>query len=674
MPPETRRAVTTALQSGLAPFRAQAPQTLSQWAAENFVLSAESSHTQGRWTAYPFQRGLMDAFSDDQIVEVSLRKSKRVGYTKCLLALIGYAAAHRRRKLALWQPTDDDRDSFVKSEIEPMLRDVPAVAAVALPGAESTLKLRTFLGGAVLHTLGGKAARAYRRITVAIAALDETDGFDAQIEKSADPITLARGRLEGAPFPKLIAGSTPRVKGASHVEYREANADAVLQFHVVCPHCQAEHPLLWGGKDLAHGFKWDADDPTTVRHICPHCRGEMLQGDYLRIWTEGAWVSRCGQYRYGADATWRDGRGEPCRPPRHVAFHIWAAYSPQRTWADIVREFIEASAKAKQGDVAPLMGFVNETLGELWEDSFERADEHALARRAEPYRRFTVPIGGLVLVCGLDVQDNRFEAVTWAIGRGEEMWAVDYSVIYANPADEREWDKLDAYLATPFQHASGQVLKIEAAAIDTGGHFTHQVYNYARQRERRRIFAVKGDAQQSKTVKGKPTSVDVNWRGQVLRRSVKLWMVGVDTAKDLIHGRLQVTQPGAGYMHFSQDLPPEFYAQLTAEKRVPVRTSRGVETRWTNPKRARNEALDCTVYAIFAAHQLGLNTFTSAMWSRIEAVVQPPTADLFAVPIEPVQKPVAHPPPPAPPAPVPSLPQRPRRRTVGQFNAGGARW
>lgn len=63
---------------------------------------------------------------------------------------------------------------------------------------------------------------------------------------------------------------------------------------------------------------------------------------------------------------------------------------------------------------------MNETLGELWKEDVEQADEHALQRRAEPYRRYTVPRDGLVLVSGIDTQDNRWEIVTWAIGRGEK--------------------------------------------------------------------------------------------------------------------------------------------------------------------------------------------------------------------------------------------------------------
>lgn len=626
----TLQAILGAVTSGLTPLRAVPPMALSTWAEQHFFLSAEASHTQGRWVAYPPQRGWMDAFSCDDIEEVTMRKSKRVGYTKTLLAFIAYNAAHRHRKQALWQPTDDDRDSFVKSEIDPMLRDVAAIAPVLLSGKEDTMKLKTFLGS-VLHILGGKAARAYRRITVAVAMLDEADGFDQKIEKSSDPITLARGRLEGAPFPKLVAGSTPRVKGLSHIEYREEHATARMRYHITCPHCGAEHPLQWGGSKVAHGFKWDGSASDTVRHVCPHCHGGIDQAEYLRIWdTAAGWVSTCGQYRYDHHAhIWTNERLEIITAPRHVAFHIWTAYSPQRAWGDIVREFLEASTKAKAGETGPLEGFINETLGELWEETVEKADEHELARRAEPYRRYTVPIGGLVLVAGVDVQDNRFEVVVWAIGRGEEMWAVDYTVIHANPADERDWDHLDKYRETIFSHHSGQALKIEAMAVDTGGHFSHQVYNYCRQRERQRVFAVRGDPQPSRQVKGKATIQDVNHRGKILKRGVRLWYVGTDTAKDLIYGRLCVTKPGPGFVHFSQDLPPEFYHQLTAESRVPQRTSRGVEFKWVNTKRSRNEVLDCTVYAIFCTHQLNLHTYTTAMWFRLEQAVQPENGDLF---------------------------------------------
>ena len=149
--PETLRAVLAAVLAGMVPLRAVPPMRLSEWAAKHFRLSAEASHTSGQWKAFPFQIGWMDAFSNDDIEEVTVRKAKRVGYTKTLTAFIAYNAAHRRRKQALWQPTDDDRDSFVKSEIDPMLRDVAAMRPVLLSGKEDTLKMKQFLGNVALN-------------------------------------------------------------------------------------------------------------------------------------------------------------------------------------------------------------------------------------------------------------------------------------------------------------------------------------------------------------------------------------------------------------------------------------------------------------------------------------------------------------------------------------------
>lgn len=88
---------------------------------------------------------------------------------------------------------------------------------------------------------------------------------------------------------------------------------------------------------------------------------------------------------------------------------------------------------------------------------------------------------------------------------------------------------------------------------------------------------------------------------------------------------------GARFVHFSTDLPPEFYLQLTAEARVPQRTAGGESYRWMKRKGARNKVLDCTVYAIFCTHQLGLHLYTEKMWERLEFVVQPPNGDLFSV-------------------------------------------
>ncbi len=672
IPAVMRQAVSRAVRLGVEPLKAEPPQKLADWARDHFVLSGDSSHRQGQWQAWPFQIAWLDAFSNDDIQQVDVRKAKRTGYTKCLVAFVAYNAAHRRRKLALYQPTDDDRDSFVKSEIDPMVAEVPAVRAARrmAKGAEDTIKFKTYRGS-VQHFLGGKAARAYRRITVAVVLLDEIDAFDQQVEKSSDPITLARGRLEGAPFPKLVCGTTPRLKGFSHIDRQEQAADARLRYRITCPHCDCEHPLIWGDGKVAHGFKWDSSAPKpelTACHVCPHCHGSITQADYLRIWRQGAWVCDATGVRYGADRTWRAHDGAPIRAPRHVAFcGLWAAYSPQRTWSDIVREGREAYRAKKAGDSGPLQGFVNETLAECYEEDYEQTDTEILRRRAkaEGLPMGVVPRGAAVLKQSFDVQADRWEMVTWAFGPENESWAIDYRVIYGNTGDQDEWDaKVEPLLGISYPTATGARLACGSCAIDTG-YQTHQAYAFARKHRARNVHAVKGDSQAGKPIKARRSLQDINTKGRVLRKGVALWYVGTDTAKDLIHGRLQLEGSGPGRMHFAADLPDAFFAGLTAEQRIPMRTVRGVEYRWDCPSGRRNEPLDCTVYCLFLAELDDLPRWTDRQWGRAMSALE---LDLFDAPQPPAQTGDAitlparqtAPAPAAPPAVHTSAPKHPR--------------
>ena len=642
LPNELRYSLRKAVEKGLLALKVPEPLTLSQWSAKHFYLSAESSQKTQKWRAYGFQIGIMDCMSNDDIEEFDFQKSARLGYTKCLLAMMGYTGQHRRRNQAVWQPTDDDSDDFCKTEVEPMLRDVRIMREVfpqAMAKSKSnTLQQKKFLGS-VLKLRGGKAAGNFRRLTIAVAILDELDGFDWEIEKAGDPWTLAHKRLEGATFPKLICGTTPRIKGLSHIENRMTAANVCMRYQAACPHCGIEHPLSWGGKDKKHGFKWDPQAPeTTVQHHCPHCLAGYTQADYLRVADAGAWVSECGHWRLthttgrtetGIDkptTQWTTGDGTPCMAPRHVGFYGWTAMSPQVTWGSIVREFLDARTAFKNGMRGPLKAFVNETLGETWEDEAEKAEAHVLQKRAEKYPVMTVPVGGLQVCAGIDVQDDRFEVILWAFGRGEEMWAVGYLVIDANPADERDWHKLWQALQIPLQHENGPLLSIAGAAVDTGGHFTHQAYNFVRAyagRTHMRLVAIKGSSKYGEAIQGKGAWQDVNHAGRIIKKGVKLFMVGTDTAKDLFFGRLKVTQPGPGYVHFSAGLPLEYFKGITAEVRVLARTATGDQYRWVNPKKQRNEPLDGTVYAIFMSHLLGLDDKTERQWRELERQVEP---------------------------------------------------
>jgi terminase, large subunit len=633
------------VQRGLAAFGVPEPMSLAEWAEKHFYLSAESSYVEQAWKPWWFQRAIMACISNDDIREINWRKSARVGYTKIILAATGYFAEHKRRNQVLWQPTDEDRDEFVKTELDPMLRDVAIMESV-FPAylkrdKDNTLQQKKFLGS-MLHLKGGKAAKNYRRISADTAYLDEYDAFDSNIEKEGDPGTLAAKRVEGATFPKLVIGTTPKLKGFSNIEKREKEADAVLRPHIPCPDCGAFIPLTWGGKDEHHGFKWVDDNPDTVRHLCAHCGSLFTQAQYLAIADtdacryqseEGVTLNNDGCF-FAADGT-------AMRAPAHIAFLTWSAYSPNVSWVGLVREFLSAVRESGEGKKEKLQAFWNTTLGEYWAEAFEKSDDNELRQRAEPFPLERVPMGALLLLAAVDTQPNRLECVVWGYGRGCEMWTVAYRVFYGNPDEDEVWRDLEEFvLETEFTHASGQRLRIAGAAVDTRGHNTHAVYNFCAKHARKKIFAIAGRSGREKHIRDGASKVDIDWKGRIRKSGLTLWWVGTNLAKDLIHGRLQILRPGPGYMHFSSDLSDEFFRMFTGEARTTRRTTRGSEESMWTAIRKRVEPWDCTVYTVWLETYFELSKKTARYWDELEAKVQPVVDDLFdpAIPSPPPQK------------------------------------
>jgi phage terminase large subunit GpA-like protein len=240
-----------------------------------------------------------------------------------------------------------------------------------------------------------------------------------------------------------------------------------------------------------------------------------------------------------------------------------------------------------------------------------------------------------------------------------ERQLVDRAVFYGDPAlPETEagspWAALTEWRRTPVLHQSGQTVPLLAVMVDSGGHHTQQVYTYARTHQAEHVYAIKGASQSGKAVLNKPSDQDINWRGVRVKKGVKLWTVGTDTAKSEIYGRLRIAVPGPGYVHLSKQLPPEVFEQLTAERLVTKYQKGRAKLEWTKANGRRNEALDCAVYALAAAHWAGMDRWREGDWKKWERRVQPePAPVVVAAPAEPVAEPT------------------PKRRRRGVFAPGG---
>lgn len=79
-----------------------------------------------------------------------------------------------------------------------------------------------------------------------------------------------------------------------------------------------------------------------------------------------------------------------------------------------------------------------------------------------------------------------------------------------------------------------------------------------------KLRAVKGRGEDNVPVLGPSSPQEVRFNGKKIPNGIKLWNVGVDTAKDLLLGQLAIEKPGPGFIHFSAQLPRKWFEQLTA--------------------------------------------------------------------------------------------------------------
>lgn len=601
--------------------------TVTQWAEKNRVLSAKDSSEAGpyRVDRTPYAREPQDLLSaGHDVEEVILMWGSQTSKTTIGMNWIGYTIEVNPGPVMILWPTINVAKRNSRQRITPMIDSCDVlkkrVQERKSRDEANTMLLKDFDGG-VLAIVGANSGSDLSSMPMRDIFLDEVDRFPHHIPGEGRPSELAEARQSTFPNRKRLKTSTPTTKDFSAIEAAYLASDR-CRFHVPCPHCQELQPLEWGA-DKPHGIKWDRDPegralPETVRYVCRSCGAEIREHHKPAMLAAGVWVAEAPGACGG----------------RVRGFQLSSLYSPLGwlSWSTLVEEWGAAMTSASSGDLSSLRVFVNTRLAETFEEQGDRADQHALRKRAADIPLRQVTWGLYVMTLGVDVQGDRLEAYLWAWGRGLERQLVDRAVFYGDPAQAESdtgscWAQLTEYRRTPVLHASGKPVPLLAAFIDSGGHHTQAVYAYARAHQHAHVYACKGQSQAGKNILGKPTDQDISWRGTKLKGGVKLWPIGTDTAKGEIYGKLRNGEPGPGYVHLSRHLAPEVFEQLTSERLVTRYVKGRPRLEWVKPAGRRNEALDCAVYALAAAHFVGIDRWKEGDWTKWQSRVE--ARDLF---------------------------------------------
>lgn len=541
---------------------------LSDWIEHNIRLPESVSALPGAIRLYPYQREIADAISDPEVERVTLVKPVRVGFTTLLTGAVGAYVANEPSPILVLLPTESDCRDYVVSDIEPIFAATPvlhgALSAESDGEDRNTLLSRRFPGGS-LKVVAARAPRNLRRHSARILIVDEADACEAGAE--GNPLRLAERRTLSFPNRKIIIGSTPLYEDTSHVLRAYAASDARV-YEVPCPACGAFQEIMWPD------IEWRPDKPETAAYRCPHCHDLIPERHKAQMVSAGHW------------------RATRPEVVGHAGFRLNALVSllANASWSKLAAEYITA-----KDDPAELQTFVNTILGQGWRQAGEELDEAALVARAEPFSLDAIPREVLAITVGCDVQHDRLEATITGWAKDGSCCVLGHEVFWGTPSDAggEVWHDLDGLLKQRWPHPAGGTLGVDAACVDAGdGGVMDIVTAFAAPRFGRRVFAIKGAPGFSRTfiqrakISGRP-----------------LFIVGVDAIKARLFDRIG----NAKAVRFSHTLEPQWFEQLTSEKRV-VKMVRGKPVaRFERKPGFDAEALDCMVYAHAARAALTLN-------------------------------------------------------------------
>ena len=567
--------------------------TVDEWADKHRRLSPETSAEAGPWRTArtPYLKEPMEAFTDPKIHEIAMVAASQVGKSELELNIIGYIIDQDPGSILFVQPTLDDARKFSRLRIAPMIRDSKVlrekVSDVKSKDSGNTILQKSFPGG-MLTITGSNSASALASIPARYIIGDERDRWAISAGTEGDPWELAKARQTTFYNAKAVEVSTPTIKGFSNIETAYYKGTQERWCHK-CPECGEYGEIIFDRIHYKHTVKkirgkktYTIEKPITW--ACPHC-GCAVPEEIMRK-QPAKWIAdNPDAYKKGIRSFWLNAFSSPWTP-----------------WEKIVLEFLQA-----RDDPQKLKVVYNTKLGELWEDRGDTVDEDTMLARREDYGTnadgspVELPDGVLVLTCGVDTQDNRLEYEVVGHGYYGETWGIKKGIIMGKPDSDEVWQQLDDVIDHVYHFKDSQRgLRISVTFIDSGGHYTQEVYIRCRERKNKRVFAIKGKSGDGIPYTRPPTKVAVKNNKKI---TCWLYTLGVDAGKEIIMSNVKVQEPGAKYCHFprgeSYGYDSYYFNGLLSEKLELTQTRQGKRWAWVKiPGHERNEALDCRNYAI----------------------------------------------------------------------------
>lgn len=600
---------------------------LVKWGQENVVFGKESPRPGPYDPDYhAIDRFILEALGPDHpALEVIDIGSAQTGKTVRQQIFIGGSQALDPCPFLVYHPTTDNAESWAKLKWKAFLRGCKKLRAL-FPGDRSRASGNAVLfqervdGLGAIEIAGALSPSALSQRSAPRQAQDDLSKWEnnaaGDSEQQADSRTAAF-KDAVLQWVKVLKSSTPLVMPGCRIT-KNYLLSTQGEFHLACPHCGVFAPLTWDnfklGCDAIKDARRTGQAEPPPHFTCLACKGQILEKHLDRMLKSIRIHFK--NFEEGARR-------------RKWGFYSWDAYIPGRSWAALVQGWLDA-----EGDAEKERAFLNDRVGIAQKVQGEAPEWKTLYDRANAsgVKLGRIPVGGIILCLGADCQGDRVEWHLKAFGRNGRRWTVEYGVIAGHISEDSAKEALDALLLKAWPDAFGNARRADMLAID-GNYATLDVLDWASKHPENRVVVVRGIRGDAAPVLALVKHLKTAG-GETIKTQSRFYNVGTSTLKAALYKALFKVDPIAtGYCAYPEGLNEEFFKQLCAERRVPVKVRNGTEWRWERIEGQPNEVLDTEIYAEAAAHRLGWKRLSDADWERLiaerEAPPKEPQLDLL---------------------------------------------
>lgn len=546
-----------------------------QWAEDNVVIDKTSPFPgKFRSDTAPWTKDLMEVFADNRVSEIAVMCSAQSSKTQTIMILLAWAIAEDAGP-AMWvMAANDEAKTFCRTRLMPTLEQCPAIVPLLPTDRGGIRGTEIDFASMPLIVNGANSKSKLQSKPIRWLFLDEVRNYPA----GALEMVLKRTRAFWNARRVII--STPDMQ---HDEVHQAFLSGDQRhYYVQCPQCHDRFCLKW------EQLKWDENEQTrpngtwnfdklasTIRLECPKCSHRIHDKpqDRRKLAASGAWIAH-----------------NPDAPANKVSYTWSAMLPPWVKWRDLVEEFLQAHKSLTWHDHEKLKSFINESLGQPWEDGMKdirdwawlencKSDYTLRSTWNDEFRRFL----------SVDVQKDHLVYVCRAWAKGGASRLVDYGRVW-------NWDELR-------QLIKDLGVDDDDVAIDTGYNASMVYQEIVKSNYRWKAF--KGDGVHSYSHDGvrrcwtsskADPAIGTSKQGKL--KPVRLFLWANHITKDTL---LQHMRGEAATWQLPQDVSSQYMDEVTAEMREERVDAKGrISYEWVQVRR-NNHALDCECMNLVAA-------------------------------------------------------------------------